>query len=309
MKKANNAGTEIEIRINGHALLLSRRTHLMGVLNRTPDSFSDGGAFVNEDMAFHRAVHMAQDGADIIDIGGESTRPGAEPVAPEEEIARTCPLIQRLARHTRVPISIDTRKAVVAQRALEAGASLINDVSGLRGDPDMARCAAHAGVPVVIMHMQGTPATMQTAPSYTNLREEIISFFKDSMRIARKAGIREHNIILDPGIGFGKTVRHNYEILCGLHRFAALGRPLLVGVSRKSFITRVLEHEGIPPSYAHAEGRLHGTAAAAALAICAGAHIIRVHDVKEMKCVAHVSDAFNAARTGEIPHEYAGSGK
>jgi dihydropteroate synthase len=256
----------------------------MGILNVTPDSFSDGGRFFDPSSAIHRGIQMAEDGADIIDIGGESTRPGAEPISVEEEVRRTIPVIEALAKEIRIPISIDTYKAEVAKRALDAGAGIVNDISGLRYDPRMAKVVAGYSVPVVIMHMKGSPKDMQKAPVYEALIPEILDYLREGIRMATEAGIPEDKIIVDPGIGFGKRFEHNLEIIHNLCEFVLLEKPLLVGPSRKAFIGKIL---GDVPS----EERLEGTAAAVAISIFNGAHIIRVHDVKEMAKVVKVADA------------------
>lgn len=256
----------------------------MGILNVTPDSFSDGGLHFDLEAAVDRGMRMVDEGADIIDIGGESTRPGSDPVTREEEVRRTIPVIAALAPKVPVPISIDTYKSDIAQRALDAGASIVNDISGLRFDPGMAGVVADHGVPVVLMHIKGTPKSMQTNPVYSDLISEIMDYLRDSVRIAVEAGVRDDLIIVDPGIGFGKTFDHNLEVLNNLHRFAPLGKPLLVGPSRKAFIGKIL---GDAP----ATDRLEGTAAAVTASILGGAHIVRVHDVREMARVARVADA------------------
>ena len=227
---------------------------------------------------------MVDEEADIIDIGGESTRPGSDPVSLEEEIRRTVPVIRAIAERVSVPISIDTYKAEVAKQALDAGAAIVNDISGLRFDPEMPKIVAAYKVPVVVMHIKGTPKKMQANPSYTALIPKIIDYFRGCIRLATQAGISEEMIILDPGIGFGKTFDHNLQILNNLDAFRVLGRPLLVGPSRKAFIGKILD--GAPPSE-----RLEGTAAAVTASILKGAHIVRVHDVKEMVRVAKVADA------------------
>jgi dihydropteroate synthase len=262
----------------------SDKTYIMGILNVTPDSFSDGGRFFDPASAIHRGVQMVEDGADIIDIGGESTRPGADPITIEEELRRTIPVIEALARKIRTPISIDTCKAEVAKSALEAGAAIVNDISGLRYDPRMAKVVAGYSVPVVIMHMKGSPKDMQKAPVYEALIPEILDYLREGIRMATEAGIPEDKIIVDPGIGFGKRFEHNLEIIHNLCEFVLLEKPLLVGPSRKAFIGKIL---GDVPS----EERLEGTAAAVAISIFNGAHIIRVHDVKEMAKVVKVADA------------------
>ena len=266
------------------SLDLSRKTHLMGILNVTPDSFTDGGIFFRKDSAVEHGLRMVEDGADLIDIGGESTRPGSDPVGYEEEVRRTIPVIEELAKRVNVPISIDTYKADVAKRALDAGASMVNDISGLRFDPEMAGVVAEYRAPVVVMHIRGTPKNMQVNPEYEALIPEIIDYLRISMRLAVDAGVGEDMIIIDPGIGFGKTFEHNLQILKNLHEFTLLEKPLLVGPSRKAFIGNIIGN-------ASTSERLEGTAAAVAISIMNGAHIVRVHDVKEMAKVAKVADA------------------
>jgi dihydropteroate synthase len=261
----------------------------MGILNVTPDSFSDGGRFFDPASAIDRGIQMVEDGADIIDIGGESTRPGADPISIEEEVRRTIPVIEALAKEIRIPISIDTCKAEVAKGALDAGAEMVNDISGLRYDPLMTKVVAEYGAPVVIMHMKGTPKDMQKAPVYEALIPEILDYLREGIRMAMEAGIPEDKIIVDPGIGFGKRFEDNLEIIHNLCEFTLLEKPLLVGPSRKAFIGKILGD--VPP-----EDRLEGTAAAVAISIFSGAHIIRVHDVKEMAKVAKVSDAIKRMR-------------
>jgi dihydropteroate synthase len=267
-----------------HSLDFSEKTAVMGILNVTPDSFSDGGRFFDPALAVERALRMVEDGADIIDIGGESTRPGAEPVTEAEELRRVIPVIEAIAGKVGVPVSIDTYKATVASIAIEAGASLVNDISGLKLDPQMAEVVAAAGVPVVLMHIKGSPRDMQAAPVYEDLLGEVEAYLRDSVRIAENAGIDPSLIIIDPGIGFGKTFRHNLLILKNLSRFREFGMPLLVGVSRKAFIGDILGGAG-------PNERLEGTAATVAIAVMNGADIVRVHDVKEMARVARVADA------------------
>ncbi|MDQ7787010.1 MAG: dihydropteroate synthase [Thermodesulfovibrionales bacterium] len=256
----------------------------MGILNVTPDSFSDGGLYFDASSAVKRALQMVDEGADIIDIGGESARPGAEPLPVEEELKRTIPLIETLARDIPVPISIDTHKAAVAKRALDAGAAMVNDIGGLRFDPEMPSVVSQYKVPVVAMHMRGKPKDMQQNPVYTSLIPEILAYLEESIAIAAEAGISQDKILIDPGIGFGKTFEHNLEIIHNLPMFSALRKPVLIGPSRKAFIGKILGDA--PP-----EERLEGTAAAVAIAIFNGANIIRVHDVKEMVKVAKVADA------------------
>ena len=264
-----------------------KKTYIMGILNVTPDSFSDGGKYVKTEAAVSHAEQMLKDGAYIIDVGGESTRPGAIGISLDEEINRIGPVIGAIhelpihKQHKSV-ISIDTRKSAVADAAIKAGAGMINDVSGLRYDKKMAQVAAGHKVPVIIMHSKGDPSTMQNAPQYKDLISEILSFFEDSMEIAVKAGIKEDLIILDPGIGFGKTLEHNIEILCRLNELQCMGRPLCIGVSRKSFIGKILGGE--------ASQRLEGSAAASVLAISKKVDIIRIHDVEQLSKAAKISD-------------------
>lgn len=258
------------------------RTQVMGVLNRTPDSFSDGGKFMDENAALAHAKKMAADGADIIDVGGESTRPGSEPVSVREELRRTAPLIEKLSQEVEAAISIDTSKHEVALAAIRAGATIVNDVTGLKSDPDMAKVVADSGAAVCVMHMKGAPKDMQENPSYSDLMAEIIEGLRQSIEIALDAGVSPDKIIIDPGIGFGKTVRHNLTIVKRLSELKTLEKPILIGVSRKSFIGNILDRGP--------EDRLMGTAAAAAVSIMNGANIIRVHDVRELTDVARMTD-------------------
>ena len=255
----------------------------MGILNVTPDSFSDGNLFISVEAAVEHAERMIAEGANIIDIGGESSRPGADMVSAEAEMDRVLPVIEKLSKTTQIPISIDTYKSSVARRALEIGACIVNDISALQGDPDMASVVAEAGVPVVLMHMKGTPKNMQSAPHYDSLIFEIISFLSIRIQEALDAGISSNQIILDPGIGFGKTVAHNLEIIRRLREFKCLGKPILIGTSRKFFIGKVLD---LP-----VDDRLEGTAATAAIAINNGADIVRVHNVEKMARVVRMTDA------------------
>lgn len=260
----------------------------MGILNVTPDSFSEKGTFFDTDKAIRRGMEMAEEGADIIDIGGESTRPGAERVSAEEEIKRVIPVIKELARNITVPISIDTYKAGVARKALDAGAEIINDISGLRFDSSMPGLAASSGAAVAIMHIKGTPSDMQKSPTYTSLINEIVEYIKDSIRIAEDAGIEPDKIVIDPGIGFGKTIDHNLTIIKNLESFKAFGKPILVGISRKSFIGKV--------TGAEVDDRLIGTAATISASIMKGADIVRVHDVREGVQAVRMVDAIKNAR-------------
>lgn len=260
------------------------RTYVMGILNVTPDSFSEKGAFFDKEKAIAHGLEMARDGADIIDIGGESTRPGAGEVSTEEEIRRVIPVIEALAKSVNVPISIDTRKSEVAEEAIRRGAAIVNDVSGLRHDPRIAKVVAEAGAGLVIMHMKGTPRDMQVNPVYKNLIREILDSLKESIRIAVRSGVSEEAIIIDPGIGFGKAVEHNLEVLNRLGEFKTLSRPICVGTSRKSFIGKALGLED-------PKERLAGTLATFAIAIMKGANILRAHDVREALQVSRVTDS------------------
>ena len=284
-----------EITWGGRRLVLGPRTVIMGVLNVTPDSFSDGGRFFSLDKALSQARKMVADGADIIDIGGESTRPFAEAVDTQEELRRVIPLIEALvADGITQPISIDTAKAEVARAALEAGAAIINDVSALNGDADMASVAAEYGVPVILMHMKGTPRTMQVEPAYDDLVAEIAAFLSASAAKAEKAGIDPARIIVDPGIGFGKTMAHNLHLIRELHQLQTLGRPLLMGTSRKRFIRSILaggeaeDMDPLDPTVAV------GTQATVAASIMNGAHIVRVHDIAATRATAKLVDAICA---------------
>ena len=272
------------LRCGSQTFDFAERTYVMGILNITPDSFSDGGRFLNHSEALNHAKQMVDEGADIIDVGGESTRPGAQPASLEEEHGRVIPFIEKLASQVEVPISIDTTKAEVAKDALEAGAAIINDISALRFDPQMASLASEQGVPVVLMHMRGTSETMQHHLVYDSLISEIYSFLKERIEYAESVGIDSQKIIIDPGIGFGKSVPDgNLSIIKNLSSFKDLGKPILVGTSRKAFIGNVL-NLGV-------EEREEGTAATISLAITNGAHIVRVHDVRKMKRVVKMVDA------------------
>ena len=274
---------DVTLDCRSRELELGRRTLIMAILNITPDSFSDGGLFLDTETAVKHAERMVAEGADIIDIGGESSRPGADPVSAEAEMDRVLPVIEKLAKTIEIPISIDTYKSSVARQALDMGACIVNDITALQGDPDMAPVVARAGVPVVLMHMSGTPRDMQIDPYYDSLISEIISFLETRIQVAVDAGISPNQIIVDPGIGFGKTAAHNLEIIRRLREFRSLGKPILIGTSRKSFIGKVLD---LP-----ADNRLEGTAATVAVAIANGADVVRVHAVKEMARVVRMTDA------------------
>jgi dihydropteroate synthase len=265
----------------------------MGVVNVTPDSFSDGGDFYSVESAAEQALSLVEAGADIIDIGGESTRPGSEPVAPTEEIKRVLPVIEAVTSKSSVPVSIDTYKPEVARAALETGAKIVNDVSGLRDNHGMAELVAEKQVPVILMHMQGSPKTMQKDPTYDDLISEIYLSLSGSVKTALSAGIRRDRIVIDPGIGFGKTVADNLVILDRLHEFRSLGVPICIGVSRKSFLGATL---GIPKP----KKRLIGSLAANVIAVREGARIVRVHDVRETVEAIKVADAVAA---GNLPSE------
>ncbi len=277
------ARDEFLLKCGKFRLRLGRRTYVMGVLNLTPDSFSGDGIYKDLDRATERAQQMADQGADIIDVGGESTRPGAKPVSVGEEMTRVLPVVKRLAKVLKIPISIDTSRSELARACLDLGASIINDIRGLRADQGLAKLAARYDAGVIIVHIKGRPRTMQKSPTYKSLISEIIASLRGSIRIARRYGVGDGRIIVDPGIGFGKTTDHNLEILQRLREFKFLGRPIMVGTSRKSVIGNIL---GLP-----VEERGWGSAATVALAVANGAHIVRVHDVKEMVQVVRMADA------------------
>lgn len=281
---------------------LGRRTAVMGIVNVTPDSFSDGGRFLSADAAVAQAEKMAAEGADIIDIGGESTRPYAEDVSAQEEMARVLPVIERVARRVDIPISIDTTKAAVAEAAVAAGASIINDIAALRVDEQMAAIAARCQVPLIVMHMQGTPRTMQLNPVYADLIDEVRQFLRCVMQKAIGAGVKPELIIIDPGIGFGKTVDHNLTLLAYLEALADLNVPILVGASRKTFIRKILSKaspQELAPDSLPVE---IGSQAAVAAAVMNGAHIVRVHNVANTRAMVDILDAVRHARdAGTVP--------
>jgi len=274
---------EFILKWSDYDLRLGKRTYIMGILNVTPDSFSDGGLYFQQDKAIDQGFAMVREGADIIDIGGESTRPYSENISDDEELERVIPVIKALSRDIKVPISIDTCKAEVARQALRAGASMINDISALRFDPEMASVAAKAGVPVILMHMKGTPGNMQNNPSYDNLIPEILDFLQDGIDRAVKSGITKDMIIVDPGIGFGKTFEHNLELIKELKQLAALERPILLGTSRKAFIGHILGNDP--------DRRDNGTMATVSVGVLNGAHIVRVHNLKKAFETVKVLDA------------------
>ncbi len=260
------------------------RVLVMGILNVTPDSFFDGGHWLDPENALQRAKLMVAEGADILDIGGESTRPGAKRISPEQEMGRVLPVIERISRSMQCPISVDTMRACVAQEALRAGAVIVNDVSAMRVDPQMAAVCAKSGAYVILMHMQGMPRTMQVSPTYEDVAKDVHAFLAARCHAAVEAGISRRKLIVDPGIGFGKTLEHNVSLIKRLSELRDLEAPILVGVSRKSFLGRLLDQPE--------EDRLEGTIAANAVAIARGADIIRVHDVKEGRRTADVAWRF-----------------
>ncbi len=264
-------------------------TLIMGILNVTPDSFSDGGRYLQIDRAVEQGLRLIEEGADLLDIGGESTRPGSMPVDEKEEARRVVPVLRELSRQTSVPLSVDTYKSGIARQALAEGACVVNDISGLTFDPRMAEVIAQAQAGLVIMHMKGTPRDMQLEPFYTDVVREVRAFLRSRKEAALAAGIPENRIVVDPGIGFGKRQQDNLTLLCRLDQLN-LGSPILVGPSRKSFIGAILN---LPP-----EERLHGTAAAVTAAVLQGADVVRVHDVKEMKQAVAVAEALRRCRDG-----------
>ncbi|MDD8014825.1 MAG: dihydropteroate synthase [Acidobacteriota bacterium] len=271
------------LQVKGREYILGERTWIMGVINVTPDSFSDGGKFFEMEKAVERGLQMAEDGADILDIGGESTRPGSAPVPEEEEIRRVVPVIRALRLSTDRLISIDTTKAGVAKAALDEGADIINDISALGFDPGMADVVGGEQAPVILVHMQGTPRTMQVAPHYQDVLGEIKDFFRRKIEEARGRGIQRDRVIIDPGIGFGKRLKDNLVLINHLNSFEDLDCPILMGVSRKHFIGKILD---LP-----AGERLEGTLAAAVMCVVRGAHILRVHDVRETRRAVAVAEA------------------
>jgi len=279
-----------------HCLDFGKRTCIMGVLNVTPDSFSDGGKFFSLDDAVAQGYKLFEEGSDILDIGGESTRPFSNPVSEEEEILRVVPVIERLSRRIPIPISIDTTKAGVAEQAIKAGASMINDVSSLSFDPKMASIAADYAVPVILMHMLGNPKTMQIEPTYDDLIGEIKTFFENAIDQAEIKGISRSKIIIDPGIGFGKTVGHNLLLIQRLYEFKTLKVPIMIGTSRKAFIRNLLKDNTTEEINADSAMVESGTQASVAAAILNGAHIVRVHDVANTRITVKIIDAIKNAQ-------------
>ena len=279
------------VRAGSQALRLDSRPLIMGILNVTPDSFSDGGAYVTVEQALRHAKQMHEEGADIIDIGAESSRPGAQSIEDSEELRRLIPVLEAVHAAVPLPISVDTTKAVVARRAIQAGATIINDISALRGDPLMGTVAAETGAAVVLMHMQGTPQTMQKSPKYRNVVQEVSAFLCERAQTAIEQGISRSQIILDPGFGFGKLQEHNLRLLADFTMLTDLGYPMLVGLSRKQFIGALVQQP--------VQERGYGTAGAVAVAVLKGAHIVRVHDVRSMRdTVSVVSAVCRHARSG-----------
>ena len=276
-----------KLRLRSGVLSLGERTLVMGVLNVTPDSFSDGGRFLDPRRAVERGLAMEREGADLLDIGAESTRPGAHGIPAAEELRRLLPVLEALGRRLKIPISIDTQKSAVAEMALGAGAQIINDVSGLRSDPRLAQVAAKSQAPLILMHMRGIPRSMQRGPFAREVLRDVMTGLRRSVAIATKAGVEKSQIVIDPGIGFGKSFSQNYELLARLPALAKLGFPMVVGASRKGFLGKTLARNGKP---APANERLWGTAAAVAATILHGAHIVRIHDVAEMVQIARVAD-------------------
>jgi dihydropteroate synthase len=286
---------KFRLKLRSRTLILGQRTLVMGVLNVTPDSFSDGGNFFSQEKAVQHALQMERDGADLIDIGTESTRPGSLGINAEEEWSRLAPVLAALRTRLKIPMSIDTQKSEIAAKALESGAEIINDVSGLKHDPRIAEISARARVPLILMHMRGEPQTMQQEPFARNALKDVSHGLRASLSIARKAGVANSQIVLDPGIGFGKSYAQNYELLAELPQLAKLGFPLLVGTSRKGFISKTLAQDNTPTPSTRPEGitaeiKIWGTAATVTASILHGAHIVRVHDVAEMASVARIAD-------------------
>lgn len=287
----------MELFAKGQTISFSDRPLLMGIVNVTPDSFFDGGRFLDPQAAVAHAWRLVEEGADLLDIGAESTRPGSVPVEETEERRRLIPVVTAVAKAVSVPISVDTSKAVVAKAAIDAGAVMVNDVTALRGDPAMVDAIVVSGVGVVLMHMQGTPQTMQKAPQYHDVVEEVEDFLAERVRFALERGVAKNQIMLDPGIGFGKTLAHNLDLLAQLRTFTKLGFPLLVGPSRKGFIGELVEQS--------VQDRAWGTAGAIALAVEQGAHVLRVHDVAGMKDVVKVAAAISRRIPSPLREQHA----
>jgi dihydropteroate synthase len=292
-------GETYRFRTRGKTFELGQRTWLVGVVNVTPDSFFDGGLYFEPARAIDRALALAAEGADIIDIGGESSRPGSNPIPAKEEKKRILPVVEVLKQKNSVLISVDTTKAEVAEAALAAGADIINDISAGRFDPRMLPIAARSGAAVILMHMKGTPRTMQIAPHYDDVLGEVKAFLSERLEAAESCGLPRESILLDPGIGFGKQLDHNLILLNNLGALAELGRPLVVGISRKSFLGKILKVE--------AQDRLEGTIAAAVVSILRGASLLRVHDIQAVKQAVAVAEAIMSQGTAAVPGK--GQGK
>ncbi|MCR4423889.1 MAG: dihydropteroate synthase [candidate division WOR-3 bacterium] len=292
--RANSFCPNPILKVGSCALDLARRVQVMGILNVTPDSFYDGGRYLAPEQAVEQGIRLSEEGADIIDIGAESTRPGSNPVPANEQLRRLLPVLKQLTRQIKVPISVDTTSARVAKAALDAGAGMVNDISGLNFDPQMAKVVARAGVPVIVMHIKGKPRTMQKNPVYQDLMAEIVNGLARSIKRGEDAGIASDKFLVDPGIGFGKTVAHNLEILRRLRELQTLGKPIVVGPSRKSFIGAVLN---LP-----VEERLEGTIAAGVVAALNGARIVRVHDVRALRRALALVDAIYPPLAGKGAH-------
>jgi dihydropteroate synthase len=286
---------QFRLRLASRKLILGERTLVMGVLNITPDSFSDGGRYLDSQAAVARALELERDGADLLDIGGESTRPGAAPISAQEEMRRILPVIEVLRGKLSIPMSVDTQKAEVAEAALAGGAEILNDVSALRMDPRLAEVARKARAPIILMHMRRTPRTMQRGPFARDVIRDVMAGLRDAVARARSAGVANSQLLLDPGVGFGKTLEQNFEILARLPEFARLGCPIVVGTSRKAFLGKALARPEEPA--APSDERLLGTAVTVTASILGGAHIVRVHDVAEMARVIRVTDQIVNATT------------
>ncbi len=283
----NISKTIFTLRFRNKRFIMGEKTLLMGVLNVTPDSFSDGGLFLDKEKAVEHGLRLVEEGADILDIGGESTRPGSKPLPMEEELRRVIPVIESIAKKVDTPISIDTYKAKVAEMAIQAGAQMVNDISGLNFDPGLASVVAKEDVPIVLMHIRGRPETMQKDVHYISLFSEIIKYLRESIKMAESHGIDPEQIVIDPGIGFGKNLQDNLMIIKNLSEFRVLGKPIMLGTSRKTFIGKILN--------ADVQDRLEGTLASIAIGVINGANIIRAHDVLQAKKAILVADAIKMA--------------
>lgn len=287
----------MDLHARQRVIRLGDRPLVMGIVNVTPDSFFDGGAYLDPGAAVDHALRLVDEGADILDIGAESTRPGATPLDSEKESRRLIPVVSAVAKSVSTPISVDTSKSLVARAAIDAGAVIINDITAMRGDGTMRDLIAETGAGLVLMHMQGTPQTMQQAPQYENVVAEVTTFLSERVRFAMEGEIAKNQIILDPGIGFGKFLEHNLDLLAGLESLTRLGYPLLVGLSRKAFLGHLTNQP--------VEARLMGTAAAVSLAVEKGASILRVHDVAAMRDVMKVATAVKQRQTARLKEQHA----